>query len=367
MYRLLLAFTACYFLSACTQPIVHRPTRVQSVEFTPSQVTLVPEATVTPTVLSSMLSASDELGGSDDPQPLPSATVTPTQMSESTPVVRVNPVAAVTPNVSSTLSDTQVPVQPASEYVLFLPLIIKNDQANVGGANMQTDNHTLYLPLILSNHETLGNAIVGSGSQISNVMHTLFLPIIVNDKHSINSTNEVTPANHLLFLPLIVNEKTEPADYRFQFDEARLLPVRRSDAQYRDTTMCGEAHQLSVHVYDACVDCDQTHRLNQIRVKVVQVDQNGNESIDYQSTGERTELGMAPFELQQHAKIQLVDETHNDAPLSEVYEVWTHTPKIDTAQLIAAGYCSGEGDCWTFASQNRCDGRFSWEVVFKEK
>jgi len=170
-----------------------------------------------------------------------------------------------------------------------------------------------------------------------------------------------------LYLPLI---NTGPApDYSLEW--VRLWSVWENGGQ-PEPFACGMGHTLQVDVFDIHGQGRSVHpkavngRLNGIQVRVIHTDSAGNQTVEVKQTGgDAFDDGVALFDLQKRATVQVIADADGKSVYSAAVAVSTVIADIAPAELQAVGYCADEAACQALIEADACRGHFSWGVVFK--
>jgi hypothetical protein len=119
---------------------------------------------------------------------------------------------------------------------------------------------------------------------------------------------------------------------------------------------CGGGHQIFVHVLD-----NTGARLNGVKVKRIY---SGEEFVTgAQGKGD----GVAQFDMWSSGdQITITGDSSGPVTSETSRSVDVRDEAIPISDLIAAGYCTSEGDCQAKIDGNKlCRGHYSWDVVFQ--
>ena len=183
--------------------------------------------------------------------------------------------------------------------------------------------------------------------------YRVFLPYIMNQR------KDEPKLEHRVFLPLITNGQ----QVAFRIDHMRLWSASENGAY--SGMPCGNRNRLQIHVFSQYGDTGSGSRLNHVKVEVLYTIQ-GRRVAMTALTGENgMDPGKAEFPLSQDAQVWISADVDGRTVKSDTAFVTTNPLSIKPDYLIRSGFCKDEADCQEFVASNKCDGNFSWNVVFK--
>ncbi|MFN8491356.1 MAG: hypothetical protein U0350_27405 [Caldilineaceae bacterium] len=178
-------------------------------------------------------------------------------------------------------------------------------------------------------------------------------------------------AESVVYLPFVENPAavkvvTERATPDFTVDNLRLWYVSENGGAPTPALQCGDQSKVQVHVFDVTGDHGDQSRLNNVAVHVVRFDEQGTRTEDIFYTGQANGAkGVVEFKLQRSAEVRISYDLDGQPVHSAVANVTNLAYAIPTNQLIASGYCTDALSCQALVNTGVCNGRFSWNVVFK--
>lgn len=194
-----------------------------------------------------------------------------------------------------------------------------------------------------------------------------FVRILLGMLCAIVVTTTTVHAADTLYLPVVVTEPVK--DYTLEW--VRLWSIWENGGKLHPFT-CGTNHTLQVDVFDIYGQGRSAHpkavngRLNGVQVQVTHTDHAGNQKVEIKTTGSGAfDDGVALFDLQERAIVQVIVDADGKPVYGAAVAVSTVIADIAPAELQAVGYCADEAACQALIEADRCNGSFSWGVVFK--
>lgn len=178
-------------------------------------------------------------------------------------------------------------------------------------------------------------------------------------------------AESVVYLPIVENAAAVKvvagnATADFTVDNIRLWYVSENGGAPAPALQCGEQSKVQVHVFDVTGDHGDQSRLNNVAVHVVRFDEQGTRTEDVFYTGQTSVTkGVVEFNLQRSAEVSISYDLDGRAVQSAVAKVTNLAYAIPTNLLSTSGYCTDAASCQALVNTGVCDGRFSWNVVFK--
>ncbi|MBV7331869.1 hypothetical protein KFU94_27295 [Chloroflexi bacterium TSY] len=185
---------------------------------------------------------------------------------------------------------------------------------------------------------------------------------------------------HQVYLPIVTSQQpmgivpAHDASFDFNIDPnptvTRLISLAENGGRL-DTTeshhalTCGNQARLEVHVFGSK---GEAARLDHVIVQVVHTDEKGMQWEELKWTGSETnESGVVRFLLHERAEVRIITDVDGRKVSSASMNVTTDPGKISFDRLQSAGYCSDTQSCSELIQADRCEGNYSWNVVFKRR
>lgn len=178
-------------------------------------------------------------------------------------------------------------------------------------------------------------------------------------------------AESIVYLPLIENPATVKVVTKnttpdFTVDSIRLWDVTENGGALAPALQCGSQSKVQIHVFDILGDRGDQSRLDKVAVHIVRFDEQGARTEDVFYTGQSNQgKGVVEFALQRSAEVRISYDVDGRAVESAIANLTNLAYAIPTSQLITSDYCTDAASCQALVDTGVCNGRFSWNVVFK--
>ncbi len=272
------------------------------------------------------------------------------------------PTAVLVPQVKAS-SDINVRSGPGTEYAVTSALV-QSEIANITGKNPSSDwwevllpsgqQGWVYSPLV----ETAGDTTTVAVAANIPAPPPTFTP--APTAAPLPTAEAVAPVTD----PVATTEAAPPADAaptpqapaadpsappHFTLVSRRLWNKDENDG-------CVGKHLLRIHVLDA-----NGGRINGVQLKGIYT------GFDVVTGAQGKGDGVIEFDLHGSGEGFMVVKNNDgrEATSDRAEGFTTRSRDIDTATLIATGYCSSEEDCQIFYNSYGCQGHHSWEAIFQ--
>lgn len=197
----------------------------------------------------------------------------------------------------------------------------------------------------------------------------------------IDSSSTVTiasEANLAIYFPLVSNSypiewpalspsPDASSDFIIERNETvtRLIRLTENGGHRGRGIDCGRPGAVEVFAFGPE---GEANRLGDVAVQVVHTDAKGNQRREVRYTRvDGPKRGTVRFPLEAYAEVKLVEDASGRPITSESITVTGDPLHVNSQWLSNGGYCTDTQSCWALRHQKTCQGKLSWNVVFKQR
>ncbi len=264
----------------------------------------------------------------------------------------LTPIPTSAPQVKAS-SDINVRAGPGTEYAVTAALV-QSETANIIGKNPGSDwwevilvngqQGWVYSPLVETAGDTTAIAVAANIPTPPPTFTPAPTAVPVSTAEAVAPVTDPAPTTEAA--PPAADPSAPP---HFTLVSRRLWNKDENDG-------CVGKHLLRIHVLDA-----NGGRINGVQLKGIYT------GFDVVTGAQGKGDGVIEFDLHGSGEGFMVVKNNDgrEATSDHAEGFTTRSRDIDTATLIAAGYCSSEEDCQIFYNSYGCQGHHSWEAIFQ--